>query len=186
MEQNALKNKMWNAAGTAGLALGAVSAAYLFATQMISGSLEPATAGQMVISTLLWIAKFGGCIWLMNFFMKKYAEDNKLTDSKSVFRMGMATGLLSALMFSAIYLANMLYISPEFYDEVFQTAIQQMSSQLDSNSTAMLEKIIAKLPQITFFYNLGYCFVYGTVLSAILSRNIVAKDPFADNNSDEQ
>ena len=133
MEQNALKNKMWNAAGTAGLALGAVSAAYLFATQMISGSLEPATAGQMVISTLLWIAKFGGCIWLMNFFMKKYAEDNKLTDSKSVFRMGMATALLSALMFSAIYLANMLYISPEFYDEVFQTAIQQMRSQLDSN-----------------------------------------------------
>ena len=86
MEQNALKNQMWNSAGCAGLALGSVSAAYLFATQMIAGSLEPATASQMVVSTLLWIAKFGGCIWLMNFFMKKYAADNKITDNKPVFK----------------------------------------------------------------------------------------------------
>ena len=187
MEQNALKNQMWNSAGRAGLALGAVSSAYLFATQMISGSItEPATGWQMAVTAVLWIAKFGGCIWLMNFFMKKYASDNKISDTKALSRMGMATAFLSALMFSAIYLANMLYISADLYDQIFQTAIQQMSSQLDSNSTAMLEKIVAKLPQIIFFYNLSYCFVFGTVLSTILSRNIVAKDPFAEYKSDEQ
>ena len=32
----------------------------------------------------------------------------------------------------------------------------------------------------------GYCFVFGTVLSAILSRNIIAKDPFAEDKLDEQ
>lgn len=187
MEQNALKNQMWNSAGTAGLALGAVSSAYLFATQLISGSIaEPATGWQMAAGAVLWIAKFGGCIWLMNFFMKKYASDNKITDTKALSRMGMATAFLSALMFSAIYLANMLYISADLYDQIFQTAIQQMSSQLDSNSTAMLEKLVAKLPQITFIYNLGYCFIFGTVLSTILSRNIIAKDPFAEYKSDEQ
>lgn len=172
MEQNALKKQMWNSAGVAGLALGAVSAAYLFATQAIAGSLEPATAGQMAASAVLWIAKFIGCIWLMNFFMKKYAADYSVTDQKSVFRMGMATAFLSALMFSAIYLANMLYISADFYEQVFETAIQQMNAQLDSNSTAMLEKVVAQLPQISFFYNLSYCFVFGTLLSAILSRTI--------------
>ena len=186
MEQNALKNQMWNSAGTAGLALGAVSSAYLFATQMISGSLEPATGWQMAASAILWIAKFCGCIWLMNFFMKKYASDNKISDIKALSRMGMATAFLSALMFSAIYLANMLYISADLYDQIFQTAIQQMSTQLDSNSTAILEKTVAKLPQITFFYNLGYCFIFGTVLSTILSRNIIAKNPFEEYKSDEQ
>ena len=175
MEQNALKKQMWNAAGVAGLALGAVSATYLFATQAVAGSLEPATAWQMVVSAALWIAKFIGCIWLMNFFMKKYASDYGITDQKAVFRMGMTTAFLSALMFSAIYLANMLYISADFYEQVFETAIQQMSAQLDSNSTAMLEKVVAQLPQITFFYNLSYCFVFGTLLSAILSRTITSR-----------
>ena len=186
MEQKALKKQMWNAAGTAGLALGAVSAAYMFAGQMISGSLEPATGWQMALSAVLWMTKFIGCIWLMKFFMTKYAKDNGIKDNKDVFKMGAATALLSATMFSAIYLANMLYISADYYDQVYQTAFQQMSAGFDSNSMAMLEKIIDKLPQITFFYNLSYCFVFGTVLSSILSRNIPAKDPFADYKPDEQ
>jgi hypothetical protein len=42
MEQNTLKKDMWNAASVAGLALGAVSSAYLFATQLIAGNLEAA------------------------------------------------------------------------------------------------------------------------------------------------
>lgn len=186
MKQIAMKKQMWNAAGIAGLALGAVSSASLFAEQFIAGSLEPATAWQMVVSTLLWIVKFGGCIWLMNFFMKKYATENNISDTKQIFRMGRTTAFLSALMFSAIYLANMLYISADFYEQVFGTAIQQMSATLDSNSLAALEKVVDNIPQIAFFYNLLYCFIYGTVLSAILARNIGTKDPFTENTPDEQ
>ena len=181
-----MKKQMWNTAGIAGLALGAVSSAYLFAEQLIAGSLEPATPWQMVVSTLLWIIKFGGCIWLMNFFMKKYATDNNITDTKGIFRMGRATAFLSALMFSAIYLANMLYISADFYEQVFTTAIQEMSASLDSNSLTALEKVIDKMPQIAFFYTLLYCFIFGTVLSAILARNIGSKDPFTENNSEDK
>ena len=51
---------------------------------------------------------------------------------------------------------------------------------LDSNSMAMLEKMEDAYPQIAFFSNLIYCFLYGTVLSAILSRNIPTRDPFAN------
>ena len=186
MEQIAKKKQMWNSAGTAGLVLGTVSAAYLFAGQAIAGTLEPATAWQMIISTLLWIVKFGGCIWLMNFFMRKYATENNITDTKEIFRMGRATAFLSALLFSAIYLANMLYISADLYEQVYETAIQQMSATLDSNSLSALEKIIGNLPQISFFYNLIYCFIFGTVLSAILARNIGSKDPFTEYDSEEK
>ena len=82
--------------------------------------------------------------------------------------------------------ANMLYISADFYEQVFGTAIQQMSATLDSNSLAALEKVVDNIPQIAFFYNLLYCFIYGTVLSAILARNIGSKDPFTENTTDEQ
>ena len=36
-----------------------------------------------------------------------------------------------------------------------------------------------RMPQVMFFSNLVYCFLYGTVLSAVLSRNIPPRDPFA-------
>ena len=181
-----LKKNMWNAAGTAGLALGAVSVAYVFAGQFLSGDLAPATLWQQIVAFLLWAVKFVGCIWLMKFFMTKFAKENEGVDNKAVFRMGMLTALLSSIMFSAIYLANMLYISADYYETVYQTMLQQMESSLDSNSLSMLERVIANMPQIIFFYYLAYCFLFGTVLSAILSRNIPAKDPFADYKPDEQ
>ena len=181
-----LKKNMWNAAGTAGLALGAVSSAYLFAGQALSGGLDQAVFWQQIVAFALWSAKFVGCIWLMKIFMTKFAKDNEGIDNKTVFRMGALTALLSALMFSGISLANMLYISAEYYDTVYQTLAQQMSATLDSNSLSMLERVIDNMPQIIFFYNLSYCFLFGTALSAILSRNIPAKDPFADYKPDEQ
>ena len=57
---------------------------------------------------------------------------------------------------------------------------------LDSNSLAELDGMMDKLPQLTFFSNLIYCFIYGSLLSAILSRNIPSRDPFASNKPDEQ
>ena len=58
--------------------------------------------------------------------------------------------------------------------------MQMYSSMLDSNSMAMLEKMEDSFPQISFFSNLIYCFLFGLVLSAILSRNIPKRDLFAD------
>lgn len=185
MEQNVLSKNMWNSAGTAGLALGAVSAAYLFAGQLLAGNLEPAALWQQVTAFFLWVVKLGACIWLMKFFMTKFACENAITDNRIVFRMGMTTALLSALMYSAIYLANMLYISADFYEQTFQAAIEQMKPTLDSNSLAMTERLIGNLPKIMFFYNLTYCTIFGTVLSAILSRNIPTHFPQADEKPEE-
>ena len=176
MEQITLKKNIWHAAGTAGLALGAVSSIYLFTGQFLAGDLSPASLWQQVFGMALWAIKFIACIWLMKFFMTRFALENKGAGRKDIFRMGMATALLSALMFSAIYLANMLYISADFYNQVFQNAIQQMQHALDSNSLSVLERIIGKLPQIAFTYYLIYCFLFGTVLSAIISRTIPSQE----------
>ena len=49
-----------------------------------------------------------------------------------------------------------------------------------------MDTYMENLPQITFISNLIYCFLYGMILSFILSRNIPSKDPFADYKPEEQ
>ena len=186
MEQNTLNKNIWNAAGTAGLALGAISSAYLFAGQLIAGNLSPATLWQQVLSLILWGLKFAMCILIMKLSMAKYAYETKASDKKQIFKMGVAAALLSSLVYSGFYLANMLYISPEFYNMVFETTINEMSASIDSNSAAALEKLKAYLPQIVFLSNFIYCFLFGTVLSAILSRNISPKDPLAEFKTEQK
>ena len=58
MEQKELRKTLWEEAGKAGLALGAVSSAYLFFTQFL-GKVEMPALVTMLISTVLWAAKFG-------------------------------------------------------------------------------------------------------------------------------
>lgn len=188
MEQNVLTRNMWNSAGTAGLALGAVSAAYLFAGQMIGGdfeAVEPATLWQQIAGTVLWGAKLISCVGLLVFYLSKFARENEDADQKTIFRMGMITAFLSAMIFSAIYLANMLYISADLYDRIFQTIIEQAAPMMDSNSLSTLERMAGSMPQILFCYNMIYCFLFGTVLSAIISRTIVARKASLNNEQDE-
>lgn len=174
---------MWNTAAKAGLVLGAVSAAYMYVAQLMAG-----TSGFMMtlLSFLLWTVKFGGCIWLMSFFMKKHAAAHPDVDNKGTFNLGMATALLSALVYSAAAFANVAFISGDAIAEQMDMMMQQMGSMMDSNSMAMMETYMERLPQITFFSNLLYCFVFGTVLSYILSRNIPSRDPFANYKPDQQ
>lgn len=185
MEQNAIQKNMWNLAGKAGLILGLVSASYLMLSQWMgqsgmSGFLSTAIGG------VLWLAKFLGCIWLMRFFMKKFAAENPMSDNNGTFRLGMVMSLLSAVVFAAFAFANVAFISPDLFAEQMDTVMQQMAPMMDSNTMSQMDEMLGKLPQITFFSNLIYCFLYGMILSFILSRNIPDKDPFADYKPEEQ
>lgn len=179
MEQDALQRNMWNSAGKAAIFLGLISSAYLFITQYMEHLKLPAFAGGL-LGFILWAAKFGGCIWLMTFFMKKFAGGNSSADNSSTFRFGMITAFLSALIFSAAAFADVAFIHPDKYTEAIDSAMQTYVKMLDSNTMNALDNVMGKLPQITFFSNLIYCFIYGTVLSAILSRSIPSTDPFSD------
>ena len=176
---------MWNTAGIAGLALGGASTAYMFLSQWVTVSGMPGFVAS-ILNFILWTAKFGGCIWLMMYFMKRFASENTDADNSDTFKFGTISALLSALIFSAASFANVAFISADMFAEQFDATLQQLAPMMDSNSLASMDKIIESLPQITFFSNLIYCFIFGTVLSAILSRNIPSKDPFADYKPDEQ
>ena len=184
MEQKALRKTLWEEAGKAGLVLGAVSAAYLFLTQFLGGAKLPALV-TMLVSTILWAAKFGGCIWLMMYYMKKFASQNPSVENNTVYKFGMAVSVLSALVYAAASFANTAFISADMIAENMNILMEQMAPMMDSNSADQMEDLMAKLPQITFFSNLFYCIIYGSAVSFILSRNIPNKNPFADKKSEE-
>jgi len=175
---------LWNIAGKAGLALGAVSTAYLFATQLLGNDL-PAFVTSL-LSFILWAAKFAGCILIMREFMKLLVKANPDATNSDTLKLGLLMSILSAFVYAGFSLANVVFISPDVYAESMDAMMQQMAPMLDSNSMAVLDQTMQNLPQITFFSNLIYCFIYGAILSAILSRRIPSRDPFADYKPDQQ
>lgn len=178
MEQNIIRKNMWNLAGRAGLVFGAISTVYMFINQLVGISQIPSFLSSL-LGAILWLAKFGGCIYLMAFFMKRFVGENPQVGNSETFKLGMVISLLSALIYAAFSFANIAFISADMFAQEMDATIQQLSPMLDSNSMRMLDTMMDKMPQISFFTNLIYCFIYGTILSAILSRNIPTKDPFA-------
>lgn len=179
------KRIIWDSAAKAGLAFGAISSVYMFATQFLSSG-EMSAFAMMAMSSILWIAKFVGCIWLMMFFMKKIVKNHPEADNSTTFRFGALTGVLSALIYAAVSFANYEFISPDFISSQLDATMQQLAPMMDSNTMAQTEKMLNNMSSITFFSNLIYCSIYGILLSAILSRMIPSKDPFADYKPDEQ
>ena len=185
MENDTIRRSMWTKAGMTGLELGLISSVYLFATMLMEKAGMNAFLSS-AITFVLWAAKFAGCIWLIMKAMKSFAAEHSGADNKDTFRLGMATAFLSALVFAAVSFANVAYISAETFNQQIEAMMQQMAPMMDSNSMNMMDRMLQNMPQITFFSNLIYCFLYGTVLSAIVSRNIPARDPFADYKPEEQ
>lgn len=179
-----MKTNILNAAGTAGLALGAVSTAYMFLNQYI-GTADMSPILTSVLTLVLWCAKFAGCIWLMMFFMKRFTSIDDKIDNNTTFRFGFAAALLSAIVYAAASFANTAFISADMINEQINLIMQQMAPAMDSNTMAQMDDLMSKLPQMTFFSNLFYCTIYGGVLSFILSRNIPDRNPFANNTSEE-
>ena len=180
MEKRISRKDLWDGAGKAGLVLGLVSSAYVVLTYLLTkltGSTGTALLATL-LNFLLWAAKFGGCIFLMKYFMTKFANAHPGADNSDTFRFGMLTAFLSALIFSAFDLAYVTWVAPDTFSNAIEMAQESYGSLLPAESLEAMENM--NFGSITFFTNLIYCFIFGTVLSAILSRNIPSRNPFAD------
>lgn len=185
MEKEISTGAILNEASKAGLVLGGVSIAYMFIVQLLSG-LKASTVVLFftnVLSMALWAGKLYLCYWLMKHYMIKLTKDYTEVTGKETFRLGMFIALCSALLYSAISLANITIISPDLYQAQMDAVMQETSSMMDSNSLGMLNNMMENLPSLSFFSNFIWCSLYGIVLSAFLSKNIPARDPFEGFNS---
>ena len=171
------KNIIWERAGRAGLALGGVSILYVLCTLLVGKIPGPAFVVGL-LGFVLWLCKFCACIFLMRFFMLRFSEADPEADNARVFRFGMITALLSSLLYSAFYLAWTSVIQPDTFRDALE--MLQDNPMLGAAEMDQIEEMIPRMPTITFFANLVYCWLFGTVLAAIFSRNIPSQNPFTD------
>ncbi len=172
------RKDIWDRAGKAGLVLGAVSCAYIAITQLLASvNTSPVMAALLsVLDIILWAAKFAGCILLMKYFMKKFAADHPGLTNNDTFKLGVAIALLSALIFSGFYLAYVTIIAPDTFTNAMDTVRESYGSMMGQEALDAMENM--NMASISFFSNLIYCFLFGTVLSLILSKNIPSRNPF--------
>lgn len=181
MEDKLTGKVIWNEAARTGILLGAVCIAYMVLSHFL-GSIS-ADAGRIparLLAFILWAGKFAGCIIVMKKSMERFAADYREADGRQIRLMGTASAFLSALIVAAANLAYISFIAGDEYRAGIELAMSSFSGSLDANSMRAVESVIDKLPVITFFSQIVYCFVYGWVLSAILSSGIAAKDIFRD------
>ena len=168
-----------NTAFISALIFGFISGAYLIITQFLStSSIPPFVTG--ILNFILWCAKFFGCIWLMMAVMKRVVAIDPEATGKTTFLTGLTVSFFSAVFYAGIALLSMTIIFPDNIAAQKDSVMQIYGKMLDSNSLRALDQMMENLPQYTFFSNIIYCTIYGTVLSAILSRRIPSRDPFAD------
>ena len=176
--------RTWDAAAKAGLVLGGVSSAYFALNSLLStyGASRIGNIGSTLIILVLWGFKFYLCIALLKRFMQQFAAQDDSVTNGDTLRLGICTALLSSLVYSAVYLAWVLFIQPD----IFVNAMQSVAATLPAEALSQMQDMIGKLPQYTFWANLIYCFLFGTVLSVILSRNIPSQNPFESQEEDAQ
>lgn len=169
---------MWNQAAVAGLSLGGVSIAYMLLTYLLGLLPEGAAFNVLtsVLNLLLWVGKLVGCILLLRFFIRKYASsDIEASHSKS-FKFGALVAFLSALVYSAAYMGYcMLNL-----DQITEVAVATLNSLPGATQQMydMVDSMMPKMPTMGFFMNLGWCTLYGVIVSAILSQKIPDDNPF--------
>ena len=169
-------------AARSGLVLGLISIAYMVCTALM-GKINASGAGAALINVagvLLWVAKLYFCIHLMKVFMKMYAAGHQGVTNRDTFRFGARTALLSALLYSGFTLAWMLFIQPDMIKESMDAALAMYENMLTEDQLSSMEEMVPRMPTISFFVNLAWCWLFGTVLAAIFSRNIPSRNPFED------
>ena len=177
------KTNVWNAALRTGLVLGCISIIYTVINILLS-KLNGGTAVSVLVNVggvLLWVAKIVLCISLFKLFMKKFAAAHEGVTNGDTFRYGVAMAVLSAVLYSAFYLAWMTLIQPDMMNEAIDLARETYSGILPADQLDSFDELTPKLPGLMFFGNLIYCTLFGTILSAIFSRNIPSRNPFTES-----
>ena len=182
---------LWNEAAKAGVLFGLVSVSCLALKELagMSGS-NFLTQAAFII---LWTVEFFGCILLMKkvqLDLRDKYQDVKMADT---FKLGRRAALLSGLLLSSAQALIILHMPQETMDQLVSAVSEAMP--MGAAQQEQMDGMLDKLPLLTFLFQWMYCFLYGTVLSSIMSRYIFLEKIFGppfqtppedENTPDEQ
>ncbi len=176
---------LWNEAAKAGALFGVVSVGCLALKELagLSGSSFLLQAAAII----LWAVEFFGCILLMKkvqLDLRDHYEDVKMEDT---YRLGKRAAVLSGLLLASAHALIMMYMPQETMDGMVNELTDAMG--MSASQKEQVDGMLGQLPLFTFLFQWAYCFLYGTVLSSIMSRYIFLQrlfgGPFQEPPKDE-
>ena len=180
---------LWNEAGRVGFVFGGFSSLCLLLKE--GAALTGSTFLVQAAAIILWAVEFFGCILLM----KKYMLDlrDKFDDVTAVdtYRFGRRVGLLSGLILAAVDAVLIMKMPQDTVADVISELNTAVTAKLGAGYEGEVGRVVDRLPLYTFIFQWLYCFLYGSLLSAIMSRYIFMQDIFRggdgeDNSVDNQ
>ena len=172
MEQNASSgNSKWSLAARDGLILAAVTVVVSTLTFLTKNSF---------LSTMLWLVKLAGSIWVLTVIMKRYGKDHP---DESTFSYGAIVCVCSALVCAIWAFAEYQFLFPgaveEAFDQMYQ-AFGQMGAMVPEEFTDVMLRMQDNYAQINCISTFVWCSLLGLLFSAIISRTGSRKSVFTD------
>jgi len=161
----------WSLAAKDGLILAAVTVVISTLTFLTRNSF---------LSTLLWLVKLGGSIWVLSVIMKRYGKTHP---DESPFGYGVIVCVLSALVCAVWAFIEYQFLFPDAVAEAFEqmyTSFEQMGAMVPEGFSDIMLKMEDNYAQINCLSTFFWCVVLGLAFSAILARTGKPKSVFTE------
>lgn len=174
----------WNSAALAGLVMGTATIIFDY-LPMLPALLGGEGMFADLLGGALKIVKIVTCIYLFRVLMLRFFNTVQ-TDYARLQRYGLKVALFSSIVVAGFSILQILVINPEMMTQTIHAVQNTYQNMMDSNTMAAMEKMISKLPVITFFSSLIYCYLWGWILSTTFARRLFPVNPFGERDSDDE
>ena len=180
---------LWNEAGRVGFVFGGFSSLCLLLKE--GAALTGSTFLVQAAAIILWAVEFFGCILLMKKYMLDLRDKFDDVTIEDTYRFGRRVGLLSGLILATVDAVLIMKMPQDTVADVVNELNTAVTAKLGAGYEGEVGRIVDRLPLYTFIFQWIYCFLYGSLLSAIMSRYIFMQDIFrggdgGDNPVDNQ
>ena len=174
-----LDNKsLWNEAGRVGFVFGGFSSLCLLLKE--GAALTGSTFLVQAAAIILWAVEFFGCILLMKKYMLDLRDKFDGVTVEDTYRFGRRVALLSGLILAAVDAVLIMKMPQDTVESVVTELNTAISTKMGAGYEGEIGRFVDKLPLYTFIGQWIYCFLYGSLLSSIMSRYLYVQDAFND------
>ena len=169
---------LWNEAGRVGFVFGGFSSLCLVLKE--ASALTGSTFLVQAAAIILWAVEFFGCILLMKKYMLDLRDKFDGVTVVDTYRFGRRVALLSGLILAAVDTVLIMKMPQETLENVVSELSTAITSKMGAGYEGEIGRFVDKLPLYTFIGQWIYCFLYGSLLSSIMSRYLYVQDAFND------
>ena len=168
----------WSSAAMDGLYLSLVTIIY----SLIVAVMQPQG---FLVTAILWIAKFAGCMYLLWYFMKKWSNGFETITYSESYNYGFIICLFSSILCACYSYVQVEWLFPEHTQEAINLTKETMIQQgtLNSSTENMIDKLSSNFGRISMFVSLFYYIIFGAIAAAITANFTKKTNPFGESDN---